>query len=356
MTTFAPPHILSIIFLLVLFLAISIHRQSYFEERDHLHVLSFQEATKTYDELLNSTDFKDGLLYEDNREGRIVWNEAPLMESLVNMYEATGDPNYLDIFCEHANHVLSMRDDHAMRPDYAGRLRPGWQTGSYYTLGIPVIIPDAEGKPALEVQGIHRAGNNYTTVKIHANDVEHFYLLVSNDFRRDEPMVVKFDSLTTDTAEKIVNADINPDSWVRVHVIGNHTPAHGEWALNETYSVVLHELHTPIIGIPFLRFADLVFRNDELTAYRDSAEEYVDAFEESANDYLNVSYRTDESGGFFIFDPDGKYWASGLSVPYNGLSANGRFFLWLYRDTGNVRPEFIRSFKKRLHHIEMCRV
>jgi len=336
MTAFAH-HMRPIIFLLILFLAISIHMQSYFEERDHLQALSFQEATKTYGELLNSKDFKNGLLYEDNREGRIVWNEAPLMESLVNMYEATGDPNYLDIFCEHADHVLSMRDDHAMRPDHTGRLRPGWQTGSYYTLGIPIIIPDAQGKPALEVQGIHRAGNNYTTIKIQADDVEHFSLLISNDFRRDEPIVVKFDGLTIETAEKIVNADMNPDSWVRMRVIGNRTPIQGEWILKETYPVVLQELHTPIIGISFLRFADLVFRNEGLIAYRKSAEEYVGAFEESANDYLNTSYRTDESGGFFIFDPDGKFWASGLSVPNNGLSANGRFFLWLYRDTGNVR-------------------
>jgi len=37
-----------------------------------------------------------------------------------------------------------------------------------------------------------------------------------------------------------------------------------------------------------------------------------------------------------VFEPGGKYWASGLPVPYNGLSANGRFLLWLWRVTGNI--------------------
>ncbi|MGC8947492.1 MAG: hypothetical protein ACP5N6_15205 [Anaerolineae bacterium] len=99
--------------------------------------------------------------------------------------------------------------------------------------------------------------------------------------------------------------------------------------------MVIHELHTPIIGIPFLRFADLVFRSSGLATYQSKAEKYVQAFEQSFRDYAS-SWREDAEGGYFVFEPGGKFWASGLPLPYNGLSADGRFLLWLYRVTGNI--------------------
>ncbi|MGB9774874.1 MAG: hypothetical protein ACPL4I_12825, partial [Bacteroidota bacterium] len=250
-------------------------------------------------------------------------------------YDLTKDARYLEIFVEHADSVLQVRDDRAGRPDYAGRLRPGWQAGAYYTLGVPVIIPDEQGRPALEIQGIHRAGNDHTVVEITQEDGGHFTLRVRNDFRRSEPLEVKFGDLTLETVEKVVNANLSPNNWVRVRVVGSAPPASGVWPLKETYWMVIHELHTPIIGIPFLRFADLVFRSSGLATYQSKAEKYVQAFEQSFRDYAS-SWREDAEGGYFVFEPGGKFWASGLPLPYNGLSADGRFLLWLYRVTGNI--------------------
>lgn len=292
------------------------------------------EIREIYDALLQATSFGKNLLYSDNLTGRIVWNEAQFMESLLNMYELTRERQYLQLFIEHADHVLQMRDDRAGRPDYAGQLRPGWQAGAYYTLGLPVLIPDDLGNPALEVQGIHRAGNDHTVVEIIRDSDEHFTLVVRNDFRRSKPLEVIFENLTMTTVEEIVNANLSPESWVRVRVVGGSPPRQGIYALTETYRMIIHELHTPIIGVPFLRFADLVFRTPELAMYQSKAKEYVKAFEESFQDYA-CSWREDNEGGYFVFEPGGKFWASGLTVPYNGLSANGRFLLWLYRVTGN---------------------
>lgn len=291
-------------------------------------------AREIYDDLLEQTSFGRTLLYSDNLTGRIVWNEAQFMESLLNMYELTKDMNYLELFVEHADHVLQARDDRAGRLDYAGRSRPGWQTGGYYTLGVPVIVPDEQGRPALEIQGVHMSGNDHTVVEIIRDDNEHFTLVVCNDFRRSESLEVIFENLTMETVEVMVNADLSPASWIRVWVMGNSPPLSGEWALTETYRMVLHELHTPIIGVPFLRFADLVFRDSKLATYQTKAEEYVQALEESFRDYAD-SWREDGEGGYFVFEPGGKSWSSGLPVPYNGLSANGRFLLWLWRVTGN---------------------
>ncbi|MBC7344230.1 MAG: hypothetical protein H5U03_02165, partial [Clostridia bacterium] len=300
-----------------------------------VETMSFQEAREVYDALLEATSFGDALLYNDNLTGRIVWNEAQFMESLVNMYELTKDSRYLELFIKHADHVLRMRDDRAGRADYAGRLRPGWQTGGHYTLGVPVIIPDEQGELALEVQGIHRSGNDHTVIEIVWEGGGRFTLIVRNDFRRAKPLEVRFEGLTMETAEAVVNRDLSPDSWIRIRVLANSLPLQGNYALTETYRMVLHELHTPIIGIPFLRFADLVFREPALSAYQSLAQDYVKAFEESFRDYQN-SWREDAAGGYFVFEPNGKFWASGLPVPYNGLSANGRFLLWLWRVTGNA--------------------
>ena len=78
-----------------------------------LGIPSSCEVQTIYDHLLAATSFGQDLLYEDNLTGRIVWNEAQFMESLVNMYEATHNRRYLEIFLEHAEHVLQVRDDHA---------------------------------------------------------------------------------------------------------------------------------------------------------------------------------------------------------------------------------------------------
>lgn len=275
------------------------------------------------------------LLYNDNLSGRIVWNEQYFMESLINMYRATKDKRYIEIFVRHADHVLSVRDDVADRLDFMGRNRPGWQIGGYYTHGVPRVIEDIEGTPSLEIQAIHKAGNGHTSIEITEGSGQDFNMFIYNDFRVDKRLVQRFDNLNMNTVEGLINQSLSPESWVQVKKIGINPPAPGVYYLQETCRMVLHELHTPLIGIPFLRFASLVFEEKELQAYHEKAMVYIAAFEESYRDYKD-SWREDREGGFFVFEPGGCFWASGLPVPYNGLSANGRFLLWLYMVTGKM--------------------
>ncbi|HEU68906.1 MAG TPA: hypothetical protein ENN53_06820, partial [Candidatus Acetothermia bacterium] len=296
-------------------------------------VAAHADPVQVYDGLLAAVSSGEDLLYHDNLTGRIVWNQAQFMESLINMFELTGDTRYIEIFARHADHVMRTRDDHAGRPDSFGELRKGWQTGGYYTLGLPLVLPDEDGQPALEVQGVRRAGNNHTTVEVPTEGNARFTVVIRNDFRRSEPVVERFDNLSLDTVEGVVNAQLCPESWIRVRVLGTSPPAPGIYHLSQTYTVVLHELHTPIIAVPFLRFADLVFRTSGLDEYRETAIAYVKAMEESLADYA-ASWREDEEGAFLIFEPSGAFWCSGFPVPYNGLSANGRLLLWLWRTSG----------------------
>lgn len=311
--------------------------------------LGQDEIIDAYEKLLSYIDYGRPLFYSDNLTGRIVWNERDLMESLLNVYQITQDKRYLDIFVQHADHVLSQRDDLANRTDSSGESRPGWQSGAYYTLGVPAIIPDIAGQPSLEVQAIRRGGNNHTVVEIQPAGENRFDLIVKNDFRRKEAFVARYENLTLSTIEAAVNAKLNPESYLRVRVLGNRPPAAGVYALSETYRVVFHELHTPAIGIPFLRFAALVFESQLLEEFEGRAKRYVAAFEESYRDYIN-SWREDEEGGYFIFEANEKQWAAGLPVPYNGLSANGRFLLWLYRTTG--KQEYLEKAAKLARKIQ----
>ncbi|MGB9774843.1 MAG: hypothetical protein ACPL4I_12670, partial [Bacteroidota bacterium] len=54
-----------------------------------VEMLSHWEAQDVYEDLLKATSFGKSLLYNDNLIGRIVWNEAQFMESLINMYDLT---------------------------------------------------------------------------------------------------------------------------------------------------------------------------------------------------------------------------------------------------------------------------
>jgi len=272
--------------------------------------------------------------YVDNHRGRMAWNTAYFLDSLLNMFVQTGNTRYLDVFVLYADAMLMTRDDIVGRVDFAGRVRPGWQTDSYYTLGKPYVLSDAAGQPSLRVQAIHTNGNNHTRIRVLLEDEQHFTLEVSNNFRRSTPRVVRYEGLTMDTVEARINATLSPQDLIRVWRVGDQPPTEGDYSLSETYVVVLHGLHTPAINIPLARFAALI-RERQLIKYQRSAEVYLQRAQESYQDYIDL-WREDEEGGYFVFAPDALIWSAGLPVPYNGLALHGRFLLWLYRATGNL--------------------
>jgi len=289
-----------------------------------------------YDRLLEYALTRGFFDYPDNHRGRIAWNTSYFLDSLLNMFLYTRDTSYLDIFVRHATAVMRVRDDHADKTDFTGRARPGWQTDAYYTLGQPYILMDMQGHPSLRVQSVHISGNNHTSVRIEAEDNVRFSIEVRNDFRRSIPAVVRYEGLTMDTVESVVNAHISPRSWIRVQKIGDEPPAPGVYPLQETYVAVLHSEHTPGISIPFARFAAIVHKFS-LTQYQPVATQFLHDVQESYQDYQYL-WREDEQGGYFVFDPRTPIWCAGFPVPYNALALHGRFLAWLFVATG--KPEY----------------
>lgn len=286
--------------------------------------------------------------YQDNFTGRIVWNSAYFLDSLLNMFELTRDVFYLEIFVQFAQNVLAVRDDLAGRPDFAGRLRPGWQVNAYYTLGRPYVLQDVEGRPTLLVQAIRTGGNNYTTVYIQKSQGASFNLELRNSFRRNAPLIIRYDDLTMENVEHVVNANLSPRSLIRVQRLGSRPPQEGEYALKDTYAAVLHGIHTPAINIPFVRFAVLV-RKYGLGQYYSIANEYLIRAQESFMDYQHL-WREEKDSGYYIFDPQVPFWSAGFPVPYNALGLHGRFLLWLYMAT--KAPEYQRKTEALLSKIQ----
>lgn len=285
-----------------------------------------------YNLLLNFALENGVFTYTSNEQGRIAWNTAYFLDSLINIFELTQDTYYLDVFAFYADAILAVRDDINGREDFLGRSRPGWQTNSYYTLGVPQVLFDVYGRPSLQIQGIHSSGNNHTEIRIIWERDNHFTIEIYNDFRRESTLIDRYENVTMDIVETEINSSLSPNSYIRVTRVGEYPPAEGRYLLKNTYVVVLHELHTPSINIPFVRFS-IVVNEYGLRSYKKKSYEYLQRAQESYEDYKTL-WRRDEEGGYFVFDPQTPIWSAGLPVPYNGLALHGRFFLWMYEATG----------------------
>lgn len=66
------------------------------------------------------------------KPGNLAWGESYRLMAYVAMYEATGEPRYLDRVVARFGALLEIRDDRAGRKDEVrGRAMPAWGTGHY---------------------------------------------------------------------------------------------------------------------------------------------------------------------------------------------------------------------------------
>lgn len=101
----------------------------------------------------------------DNEYGVLAWGESFILESLLNMYEVTGNEDYLERFVTHADAVIAQGDDRAGRPDYRGQTLPGWGTAGPVTLAR-AIVSDLSGQPVLEISGRSQLRQNQVAVRL----------------------------------------------------------------------------------------------------------------------------------------------------------------------------------------------
>lgn len=90
-------------------------------------------ATVTkYNGLYYSINNGDWHMNEGNEEGLYAWCEAFVLQSLINMYKATNDVDYLERFVRHADVMISKTDKALGLVDYRNRSLPAWGAGKRY--------------------------------------------------------------------------------------------------------------------------------------------------------------------------------------------------------------------------------
>jgi len=125
---------------------------------------------QTYNAYLQDLNAGDSFSTWDNEYGTLAWGESFILESFLNMYEATGDDFYLEQFVKHAQAVIAQGDDHAGRLDYRGQVLPGWGTSGPVTVA-QLTLPDPEGQPALEINGRSFLKQNQVAIRLTCSDM-----------------------------------------------------------------------------------------------------------------------------------------------------------------------------------------
>lgn len=91
---------------------------------------------KIYDELYYSVNNGEWQSNSTNDEGLFAWVESYVLESLINMYNLTGNLDYLEKFVFHADKIINKTDKKLGKFDYNGRSENVWSARSRYLQGV----------------------------------------------------------------------------------------------------------------------------------------------------------------------------------------------------------------------------
>lgn len=235
--------------------------------------------------------------WEKTRDASALsWGEAPTLQALVDLYEATRDKQYLLELISRGDRLLGHRDDKRGVADGSGKIRPAWSMGSKYVAANGKLL-DEGGTPFIELRSTPSSNNNLTSIKvILADKPSRFSLAVTNEFyKRNET----FSDLSLDPAddryvEKIVNDPLSPYSaragdyteksnLIRViKVNGKAKPA--AQTIQLTSIPLAYMGYLGIIYDPLMRFAEIVKKDPKLARMLPAADRFIQAAEESYRD------------------------------------------------------------------------
>lgn len=259
-----------------------------------------------------------------NAAGGLAWGEAGWLDSVLSMFEATGDAAHLDYFLRRARVVLALRDSVTGVRDYRGRGLPAWTSNAHYTQGR-LEVRQSDGALALVIESAAHSYNNATALALEAGP-GHYTLKASNERAKIEE---SFDLAPSLESIHQVNARsrlvrVRPKAW----------PA--SKAALETLSVakfqmqrMVFSVHTGMIAGPLARFASIV-KAHGLKQYRAEAAVLAEAARRALLVHEGEFAR--ESGrGWYSFPYGAPMWCDGCPCPNNYSCAMGRAFVHLNR-------------------------
>ena len=224
----------------------------------------------------------------------LAWNEAYVIDALLDLHEATGDAKYLDEFVCRADRILSHRDDARGFADASGKVHKRWSIGTKYTVAEAVLV-DAAGRASIRLRSTPSANNHVTKVRVEPADDGAFTLRVSNKvWKRTETL----EGLSVEpSSERHFPRRVNHDAPLPKppaatdsagpSLLLRATPGGESVAPPVAQEVTLTPLwhaHVGYVGIlyhPMLKFALRVKGDASLSRFRSAADRYVAAAEES---------------------------------------------------------------------------
>jgi hypothetical protein len=331
---------------------------------------SIEISIKRADELLARLPKNDPWL--DKPDGStLAWGESGIMQSLVYLYEASGDRKYLEQLAFRGDRLLSHRDDRRGVKDGSGKSRPAWSMGLKYVVAEGYFSGE-NGVPVIKILSTPSAYNNSTEVElIHSKDIRNrFSLRVTNSYYKRNEV---FENLSLDRSddrfiEKIVNDPMSPYSaragnytdksnLIRVTVTGTRMPVERKITLKPIPLAFMN--YTGIIYDPMLQFAEIVRADPGLKALDPVADRFIRAAMES---YADASARLWRNGpgegeGYYLTCEKGESFpADNVGAPFNFQGRHVCAQLALYRLTGEREylersQKICRFFKNRLKYI-----
>lgn len=292
----------------------------------------------------------------NNLDGDIAWGMSYTLDALIDLYEASGDEQYLQRFVADADRVFAARADRTGEKDFKGRITKGWLTNHHYTTGGPETLLDAEGEPALSVETIAHDSNNKTTLEIAAgNAPDRFTLRVRNTKNAEQPYERTYENLTLEQAEAQINPGPYDRGYLRVKRLGDRVPAPRAAFTPPTQKTTLHGHHTGRILNGIARFCALILKQGGPEQYRPQAQEYLRLAEESMAEHDQYFIETGDQG-YTIFEKGAPIWADGIPEPHNTLAASGSVYVYLYLATGKAiyreRAERLARLIKAHHALQ----
>lgn len=251
----------------------------------------------------------------DNETGLYAWGESYFLLGLMRMYEATGDPQYLDTFEQRADHLLGTTDAARGVTDHRGISGPVWRAAGNYTAGHGTLTA-ADGRPLVQLRWAGSRSAESTAVVSNASG-DTFDLRLSNPATTT---VVTLTGLSLDPAAATyvvdaVNAAYAASTrWtavdLRTNPAADPAPEAGTIAFEPQFYVFA--VHTGMIVHPLALYARTIIEAPSVHGGRRGRAQQLLKAARSA-----IDFHAEE----FVVRPDGigdYVWPKGAPVPFDG--------------------------------------
>lgn len=316
-----------------------------------------------------------------NEAGQYAWGTSYYLQGLLRMYEAHRDEQYLDLFEEEADHVLSSTDEARGVTDYRGQSGPAWRASGNYT-AAHATLPGADDEPAVQIRwagvqpqesGGGTAAETLVSMSPSARSQEPESRAMAEPTSDDT-----FDlTLTNPNAEPLVleSVSLDPDSDTYVvHMINDAYEQNRRWTAKElredpgpapapdvtlTFEsqFFVFPVHTGMVAYPLAKYARIVLHDRALNGRSRTARRLRDASRRAVDVHDEEFVHHGDGSGDYVYPKGAPVPFDGLVAPYNMSHGLGQALAELYTLTGSPKylariRAIVRGFRRGLVHTD----